>query len=145
MNNAKPKFIVGKHIFRMRDIVVLEKLADGSIKLFIKHVGNEKITVEQGADKIWHYYKEQCKSIKSDTDFSDVEFIKVGNKIIQLRNVAAFCFRDPSVFEIITKLGAGLSESLPIEINLIEPEYREKFKEFVRDNTLNSEFGACEE
>ncbi len=138
-----PKFIVGKHIFRMRDIVVIEKLADSSIKLFIKHVGHEKISVEQGAEKIWQYYKDQCKSIKSDSNFEDMEFIKVGNKIIQIRNVAAFCFRDPSVFEIITKLGAGLSESLPIEINLIEPEYREKFKQIVRDSTLNAEFDAC--
>ncbi len=145
MMTNRPKFIVGKHIFRIRDIVVLEKLADSSIKLFIKHVGHEKITKEQGSEKIWEYYKSQCKSIKSDTYLSDVEFIKVGNKIIQLRNVAAFCFRDPSVFEIITKLGAGLSESLPIEINLLEPEYREKFKNFIKENTLNADFGSCNE
>ena len=141
MENARrPRFIVADKIYKIKQIVAIEKMHDGSLKLHMNHCGADKISVEFGADKVWEYFKNIALSVKSAVHLDNVDFVKIGNKIIQIRNVAVFTFKDPNTFEIITKITDGLCETLPIEIDLIEPEYRDKIKEFIKESSLNSEY-----
>ena len=137
-NNKNPKYIVSDDLVILIDsILVIEKLTDNTLKVFIKDCGAEHIESLIDSTLIWKHFKSKSKSIKSDPKIENVEFLKVGNKIIQMKNMVLFEFRDPNLFQLIIRLNCGIVETLPIEINLPNPQHRNKLKEYIKNNSLN--------